>query len=298
MKPKSLAVVIPCRQPSRSLAACLGSVTQQWPMNVEAEIVVVDDGSHLDYTLLTELWSPGVIVKRLPIASGAGQARNHGVASTTSEWVVFLDDDCTVPWGWTNSVLNFVERHPDVSMAGGQIKSKHPHNWLSQATEDYILQSKLTKGGEPRVITACAVVRRGPFTEVGGFHPRFTGAGGEDWDLSHRLVEAGHIVSINSDFFCYHANPRRPGAFFKRAWRYGQTSVLLVQTPPEGSRQVTGRRRVAGLRKSAGAIRKWLRANPPVSNVSWIRSHRSRFLYVCFLSTYFVARWSNRTSRV
>jgi len=298
MRPKSLAVVIPCREPSRALVACLGSVTQQWPTDVQAEIVVVDDGSHLDYTLLTELWSPRVTLERLPIASGAGQARNYGVAATASEWVIFLDDDCTVPWGWTNSVLNFIEQHPHVSMVGGQIKSKRPQNWLSQATEDYILQSKLTKGGDPRVVTACAVVRRGPFTEVGGFHPRFTGAGGEDWDLSQRLGEAGFTLSIRGDFFCYHANPRRPGAFFKRAWRYGQTSLLLVPTPQKRSSQVKGRRWVLRPLKLARAIPEWLRANPPVSNVSWIRSHRSRFLYACFLLTYFFARWTSRQSRV
>lgn len=294
MRPDKLAVVIPCRAPSAALTACLGSLTQQWPARVAAEIVVVDDGSNLDYTLCTDGWSPSVRVERLLSPSGAGQARNYGVKTTTNEWIVFLDEDCTVPWGWTASILDFIEQNPKVSIAGGQIKSKYPRNWLSQATEDYILRSKLTKGGEPRVVTACAVVNRKAYDDVGGFHPRFTAAGGEDWDLSKRLYDAGHIVEINSNFSIYHANPRRPQSFLNRAWRYGKTSVLLTEAPPHSATPTGGLRRRLRPRKVFGVIRYGLRETPLVPNTSFIRAHRSRLLYVVFLFTYHAARWRNR----
>jgi GT2 family glycosyltransferase len=295
----SLAVVIPARYPSPSLVACIASLTQQWPSDIAGEIVVVDDGSGADYSREIGNWLPPVRLERLAIQSGAGAARNLGVRTTTSKWIVFLDDDCTVPWNWTRSVIDFVAQEPHFSMTGAAIHSKRPGNWISQATEDFILKSKVTVDGSIRVVTACAVVNRDSFLQVGGFDTRFRGAGGEDWDLSHRMLRAGMTLSITDKFSCYHDNPTKPSAFFKRAWRYGSSSVLLNSEP------VTTHApdyRSKGKFLNPMYLSKTIRnlfaiSTVDVSNIPFWRRQRGRVGHTAFLVIFRLARWTKKNSR-
>lgn len=289
-----LAVVIPTRRPTFALKACLGSLTQQWPQHVKADIVVVDDGSGADYGMHIEGWDPDVRLVRLDTQQGAGPARNAGVNATHAEWIVFLDDDCTVPWEWTDSIIAFVKNNANVSMAGGGIKSKFPRNWFSQATEDFVLRSRISPSGDPRIVTACALVNRQDFLKLGGFDSRFTNAGGEDWDLSERMNRAGYALEITDDFFCYHSNPRTLRGFAERAWRYGKTSVLLAS--PSTEPRVPRSKAEALVRRLVSApLRVWgflARLVNLCKGETFWRRQRGRLLFVTFQIIYRLGRWS------
>lgn len=85
-----VAVVVPVRNGARFLPEALQSVLAQ--DLVPEEIVVVDDGSSDGSGDVARAQGPGIRVLEQP-ASGAGAARNRGVAATRAPWVAFLDCD-------------------------------------------------------------------------------------------------------------------------------------------------------------------------------------------------------------
>ena len=85
-----ISVVIPVRDGAAYLREALESVLAQ--TDPPCEIVVVDDGSTDGSATLAEGMGPHVRVVRQP-PSGAGPARNRGVAEATSPWIAFLDAD-------------------------------------------------------------------------------------------------------------------------------------------------------------------------------------------------------------
>lgn len=292
MTPASLAIVIPSRRPSSSLIKCLGSISQQWPEHIAGEIIVVDDGSGQDYSLEIGNWFPHVKLNQLSVQSGAGTARNLGVQNSNSEWIVFLDDDCTVPWNWTISIIDYIRQNPHIAMTGATVLSKNPRNWVSQTVEDFILKSKFTADGDIRVITACAIVNRSAFLHVGGFDPRFTGAGGEDWDLSQRMSRVGLKLGITESVQCYHENPETLAALIRMARRYGASSILLspVETSANFPNQGDGRK-LLRLKYHVLQPKRWWKASE-VAKIErpWWSRQRERLLFTLFLLNFRIAR--------
>jgi glycosyltransferase involved in cell wall biosynthesis len=87
--------VIPCFNAAETLEAAIESVLQQ--QDIDVEIIIVDDGSTDNSILVARNFEPLVRVLRGP-NRGVSVARNHGIAETASEWIVFLDaDDLLVP---------------------------------------------------------------------------------------------------------------------------------------------------------------------------------------------------------
>jgi len=97
----SVCVVIPCRDESRRIVECLASVrSQDWPA---LDILVVDDRSDDD---------TGAIVERIAAQDsrvrllrndtlpagwlGKSHALWQGTRTVTSDWILFLDADCTL----------------------------------------------------------------------------------------------------------------------------------------------------------------------------------------------------------
>lgn len=84
-----VGVVVPVRDGERHLAAALASIAAQ--EGVTTEVVVVDDGSTDASGRIAA--DAGARVLALSGGSGAGAARNAGVAALDTEWLAFLDAD-------------------------------------------------------------------------------------------------------------------------------------------------------------------------------------------------------------
>lgn len=89
-----LSVVIPHRNDPVRLARCLAALAHQRDGGVE--VIVVDDGS--DSTPATPSW-----VRLIPQAhTGAGPARNRGVAAAMGDVIAFVDADCVPAPGFVD----------------------------------------------------------------------------------------------------------------------------------------------------------------------------------------------------
>ena len=121
MSPATVSIVIPVHNRDRLIADSLASVQAQ--AGIEAEIIVVDDGSS-DGTAaaVAEVAGrdPRVKLLRTP-RRGPAAARNAGVDQASGEFLCFLDSDDLCPPGRAARQAGKLSRRPDAAAVVGAI---------------------------------------------------------------------------------------------------------------------------------------------------------------------------------
>jgi GT2 family glycosyltransferase len=224
-----LSIVIPTRQRSDLLHACLSSVSRHAPLRTE--ILVIDDASPRYCGTETALKFSGVQVLRLPRRRGFCAAANVGIAAARGEIVELLNDDVEVLEGWADAALAcftdpwvgavapLVLRWPDgrrVDSAGdryflGGVAGKRGHG---QPLGPAYLRPRKVFGAS----ASSAFYRRSALLHVGTF-PECFGAYFEDVDLAFRLQRAGYHACFAPDSRVLH---RVGGSHGKRGRRLAE----------------------------------------------------------------------------
>lgn len=117
LKPK-VSVVIPAFNEEQYLADCIQSVRNQ-KTSFLFEIIVVDNGS-LDKTAeIAEREGAIVIAEK---KKGLSHARKTGLKNAKGEILVYFDADTKIPHGWLQTVVDYLENHPDVVGVSGNFR--------------------------------------------------------------------------------------------------------------------------------------------------------------------------------
>ncbi|WP_354697396.1 hypothetical protein DSM112329_03021 [Paraconexibacter sp. AEG42_29] len=210
-----VSVVIPARDAGATLAATLDALDQQTLDRSRFEVIVVDDGSVDDTAAVAT--RPGVTLVRRPAPSGAGEARNAGVAQAAAELLAFTDADCRPTPSWLAEGLNALDSADLVQGAVAPDPGPEPRpydRWVSISEDD------------GTYTTASLFVKRAFFQQVGGFQvPPLHDNGrlavdaqgkrapvGEDTWLGWRLRRAGARPAFAPDAMVHHAVLRRGAA--------------------------------------------------------------------------------------
>jgi glycosyltransferase involved in cell wall biosynthesis len=187
-----IAVIVPTHDRADLLTFTLQSVLAQ--QGVDLVVAVVDDGSsdpRAVRAVVEALGDPRVRLLRHDSPRGVSAARNTGIASTSSEWLGFCDDDDVwapeklkaqlaaarsgaVGWAytghvWVDSELRIVDGAPPL---------------LPRELVDAVEYYNSVPAGSSNVI-----VRRRVLDAVGSFDASLLSA--EDWDLWIRLARHG-----------------------------------------------------------------------------------------------------------
>jgi glycosyltransferase involved in cell wall biosynthesis len=182
-----VTVVIPTRDRPDLLALTLQTVL--WQENVQAEILVVDDGDEPGTAeLVRQVGDSRVRLLRNSGPHGVSGARNMGIAASRGEWIAFLDDDDL----WAPRKLAAQLAMADTSGAA----------WVYAGDVTVDEELRVVAGAPPpsptTVITdlrrhnavpagaSNVVVRRDLLDAVGTFDPKLRTS--EDWDLWLRLA--------------------------------------------------------------------------------------------------------------
>jgi glycosyltransferase involved in cell wall biosynthesis len=118
-----VSIVVPTRNRAELLRDCIqGLLEQDFPAD-RYEIIVVDDGSTDDTARVVQVLSaghgsPGVRRFWLP-KLGVNAARNEGIRNATGDIVCIVDDDELVQSTHLRSVVERLERAPDLDGVGG-----------------------------------------------------------------------------------------------------------------------------------------------------------------------------------
>jgi cellulose synthase/poly-beta-1,6-N-acetylglucosamine synthase-like glycosyltransferase len=189
------------------------------------EVIVVDDGSQDETpTLLKEF--AATTTQKFTYQSqsnrGPAAARNAGARLATGELLAFTDDDCAPEPAWLSALANsFTD--DKVGGSGGPIRDVS-HNTISNYLGlHHVVASKLSNDDiPPYLITANACYRRDCFLAVNGFDERIRHPGGEDPDLSWRIMGRGYTLSYCPEAAVRHYHKTGLIEFIRAYYYYGQ----------------------------------------------------------------------------
>lgn len=182
----SISVVIPARDASGTLRACLEAIMEQdAPPD---EVVVVDDGSTDDTPFIAESLGARVVQGR---GRGAAAARNRGAAEATGDVLLFVDADVCLTPGCL--------RHVRQAFTGGEqalcgmLVPQCPERGLASAYKNgWMHYTYAAKAGRAALFyTSCSAITRDLFRRCGGFDEGYGAPGLEDTDFGQRLHQAG-----------------------------------------------------------------------------------------------------------
>lgn len=211
------------------LGECLDSIKRQ--MYLPAEVVIIDDGAHLERTeLLQRLDYLPVVLYRTPWHSGVAHAFNYGVALASTELVVMVgSDDLLEPWCLDDC-------------AKGWIKHRDTLGYYSLDVR------YLDTDEEQSIPCNAAMVHKALWDHTGGF-PTRSAVGAPDTMLLSIMMAAkgaaGHIhrVQSTSPPYLYRRHPETDTAknysTFEPAIQHVR-DVLTKQWKPSQWRQYRG----------------------------------------------------------
>lgn len=185
-----VSVIIPCRNGTNYLAEAIASIRRQ---DVEAEIIVVDDGSTDATAELARSLGCTVFVQS---ASGPSRARNVGLRMAKGDFIIFLDHDDLLADGALATMLAAAECEID-------IVASHLRDFVSpELSEAQASLLQLRVRPYSGLLTGAYLFRRGVMDSVGGFDESLTG-GGEVVDFLLRCRECGAQVRQIEAVTCF-----------------------------------------------------------------------------------------------
>jgi GT2 family glycosyltransferase len=182
------SIVIPTRGRPAYLDVALGSIA---PQAAGADLLVVSDGGGAETRAVAERHGARVI--EIIGVPGANAARNAGIAASTGDPVVIVDDDVLAPPGWLRAVLDGVRGYPDHDVFGGPIRADLDGHGPRSCGGEKPPITTLDLGDEDRdaefVWSANMAIRRRALERVGPFDESIHGRGEEeDWERRYRAL--------------------------------------------------------------------------------------------------------------
>ena len=179
------------------------------------EAIIVDDCSTDGTGEFLASLPPPYRVLRNETRQGYSTSNNRAAVIARGEFLCLLNNDTVLLPGWLEPMLAAFERFPDAGVVGNVQRNlrtgRYDHMGVvfsptgrHKCFGKYFFFKPLHGYIEWRAVTtACCLVRKAVFDEVGGFDKRFVN-GCEDMDLCLRLGQAGYKHYVANDSVIYH----------------------------------------------------------------------------------------------
>ncbi len=203
---------------------------------IDADVVVVDDGSSDPAPLADVAKRFGATLVRHQVNRGPAAARNTGVRVANSEFIAFIDSDCTADDDWPTSLLwHFAD--PGVAVVAPRVVPGDSGSRVLARFER--ARSALDMGRRPELVahgarlgfvpSAALVVRRSALGEAGFDEGLRLG---EDVDLVWRLGAAGWQVRYDPGVRVRHHGRERVRDWLRRGFEYGTSAADIDARHP------------------------------------------------------------------
>jgi GT2 family glycosyltransferase/glycosyltransferase involved in cell wall biosynthesis len=208
----SVTVLIPTRNHVEILRACIDSLARTTYANYE--VVIIDNGSDDPETLRYLAESPHRVL-RIPDQDGKfsfADINNRAVALTSSDYVLFLNDDTeVVSPEWLSQMVGYLGiagvgavgarllypdgrvQHAGVIHWSGGTGPWHAFRFAPPWDSGFMGWSLVARNCSA-VTAACMLTRRDLFSKLGGFDAKAFPVAYNDVDYCYRLLEAGRRV--------------------------------------------------------------------------------------------------------
>lgn len=171
-------------------------------INADVEVIVVDNNSSDDTTLVANNFKPKFSDLKIIFESkqGLSPARNAGLAVASGEFIVFLDDDVELEPNWLNGLLcEFTD--PKISVVGGKVLAFGNRTLPDWLPHEYAYLVSVFDPSEiivdlPTVMGGNCAVRKSVFETTGMFNPTLGRRGnkllgGEEVEFYRRISASG-----------------------------------------------------------------------------------------------------------
>ena len=214
-----VSLIVCTRNRAPALGRCLDAIARADHQSVEAELIVVDNGSTDGTAGLIEGFAettPLSVRLVLQPRIGLSNARNSGLEAAKGRLVAFTDDDCYVAEDYFSELADSY-RTGAFDYSGGRVFMYDPSAAWCAGTEQTAFElipphSFIAAG---RVQGANIMMRRAVYERVGPFDPAL-GAGTrfrcEDVDYIARAADAGFTGAHLPNVVVLHDHGRKPGA--------------------------------------------------------------------------------------
>lgn len=230
------AVVVPVKDAGDTLFGLLESLAADGA-TMAFEVVLSDDGSTDGgvEAAVGRSWPFELTVLRHASPSGAGAARNRGVAGTDAELVVFVDADDEVQPGFLDAVVAPIRQdRADIVAAARDYDSLNAHLPPSAAAlrGSSSAPSELEPGSGAVVSGGSGMaIRRSTFDAAHGFDERLRRR--EDQDLWLRAQEAGARAAFAPDAVVRVRRREETGGQLRQARSGAAYSAIFFALHPE-----------------------------------------------------------------
>ena len=248
-----VAIVIVTYNSARDIDRALRSLADP-PSATPHEILVVDNASADDTVTRVRASWPGARLIASPSNLGFAAANNRGIRESSSELVLLLNPDTSVPRGAIDRLVAHLDARPDVAIVGPRIVDSEGRAELSfgsmiaPLTE---LRQKVLVVGNDRgvrpivsmvdrmtrrtrevdwVSGACLLIRRADVEAAGLLDERFF-LYTEDVDLCASVRRRGRTVLFAADVEIQHLRGRSAGATTAAAYRRSQLAFYAKHHP-------------------------------------------------------------------
>ncbi|MCB0346059.1 MAG: glycosyltransferase [Bdellovibrionales bacterium] len=212
---------------------CLESVLANTNLNIH-RLVIIDDGSDFETADFLRRLSVDsrIMLIRNDQARGYTKAANQGIEASTGDFVVLLNSDVIVPWGWLERLTSCAFSRPGIGVVG---PLSNAASWQSipelrtpdgkwavntvpngMTLEDFSHELAATSQRlYPQVSLVngfCYLITRAAVDSVGKLdEAAFPMGYGEEDDFSLRAQKAGFVHLIADDCYVFHAKSKSFG---------------------------------------------------------------------------------------
>ncbi len=221
MSSVEISVIVPTRNRSDDLRTCLKALASQDFPRERYEVVVCDDGSEEDISLVVEEFRrDGFEVRYIWQAPrGPAAARNLGIRHSAGSVVAMTDSDTLPDRSWLRMLHHALADNPDAIAVEGLVYANNEGEF------DPLGEGPTNRLGGVYLTCNCAY-RRDVLLKAGGFDEAFPYPAYEDTELAARAQQFGSIVWQPEAVVIHPQRPLTLRAVFKklRHWEY----VLLM----------------------------------------------------------------------
>jgi GT2 family glycosyltransferase len=223
--PPDISVIVPSRERSGPLAACLESLRASSLPPDRFEVVVVDDGNTepLGGSMPGPASLPPVRWVRLDVNRGPAAARNEGARHARAPYLAFLDDDCLASPSWLSALYAALAGSDDRAV-GGRLVDGSAGSLFCAADQAVLDAAYAHYNGNPAdarfLATANLAVPAAVFREIGGFDERYRAS--EDRDFCARWRASGRRLALIDDAVVTHAATSSAARFWRRHYAFGK----------------------------------------------------------------------------
>ena len=225
-----LSIIIVNYNTADLLNQCLLSLDQD--KGALFELIVVDNASKDHSDRVINEWGPRIKVIANDVNVGFGCANNQGIRISQGRYLFFLNPDTEVQPGAFLAMLDFMDAHPDIGLAGTKIFES---DGTVQPSVEYVYPGqhydtfdyRQLKGEIAWVSGASMIARKEAVEKLEGFDERFF-LYAEEIDLCLRIRQAGWALGYIPDATIVHkGGGSSSGLSTKDVWRMKLSSERI-----------------------------------------------------------------------